>query len=110
MNPWLLLAVAIGSEVVATSALKASDGFTRLWPALIVVAGYAVSFFFMALALRYIPIGIVYAVWAGVGIVLIASVGWLLFGQQLDVPALAGMLLIVSGVVVIRVFSKAADL
>ncbi len=110
MNQWFLLAVAIGSEVVATSALKASDGFTRLGPALIVVAGYAVSFFFLSLTLRYIPIGIVYAVWAGVGIVLIASAGWLLFGQQLDIPALAGICLIVSGVVVIRVFSKTASL
>lgn len=109
MNQWLFLAVAIASEVMATSALKASDGFTKLWPAVAVVLGYATSFFFLSLTLRYIPIGIVYAIWAGVGITLIAAVGWFFFEQRLDIPAICGIALIVSGVMVINVFSKSAS-
>jgi small multidrug resistance pump len=107
MKYWLLLLAAIVAEVAATSALKASAGFTRLWPSLCVVLGYGVAFYCLALTLRAIPIGVAYAIWAGVGIVLIALVGWLVFGQRLDAPAVAGMLLIVAGVVVMNVFSKA---
>ena len=107
MKHWLFLSVAIAAEVVATSALKASDGFSRLWPALLVVAGYGAAFFFLSLTLRVIPIGVAYAVWSGVGIVLITLVAWFMFGQTLDTPALLGMALIVSGVVVMNVFSKA---
>nr|WP_304528464.1 SMR family transporter [Nitrosovibrio sp. Nv17] len=102
----LFLAVAILCEVVATSALKASDGFTRPWPTLLVVAGYAAAFFLLSLALRVIPVGIAYALWSGAGIVLIALIGWLVFGQALDAPAIIGLALIVAGVLVLQLFSK----
>lgn len=100
------LGIAIVSEVIATSALKASDGFTRLWPSVATVFGYAIAFYFLALTLRVIPTGIAYAIWSGVGIVLISAVGWVWFRQALDLPALVGMGLIVAGVVVLNVFSK----
>lgn len=106
MQQWLFLAIAIASEVVATSALKASEGFTRLWPSLIVVLGYGVAFYFLALTLRTIPVGVTYAIWSGVGIVLITAIGWIFFQQKLDAAALAGMGLIIAGVVVMNVFSK----
>jgi small multidrug resistance pump len=106
MKSWLFLAIAIVSEVIATSALKASEGFTRLAPSAVVVAGYGVAFYFLALTLRTIPIGIAYAVWSGVGIVLITALAWWFFGQRLDCPAIVGMALIVAGVIVIHVFSK----
>jgi len=103
---YLYLAIAIIAEVAATSALKASAEFTKLFPSLIVVIGYGIAFYFMTLVLRTIPIGITYAVWSGVGIVLVAVVGTLLYRQIPDTPAVIGMGLIVSGVVVIHVFSK----
>jgi small multidrug resistance pump len=103
---YLYLAIAIIAEVVATSALKASMEFTRLFPSLIVVAGYGISFYFMTLVLRTLPIGITYAVWSGFGIVLVAVAGALLYKQIPDIPAMIGMGLIISGVVVIHVFSK----
>ena len=103
---WALLALAIVTEVIATSALKASDGFSRPWPSVVVVIGYGVSFYCLSIVLRTLPVGIVYAVWSGVGIALITLVGWLVFGQRLDAPALAGLALIVAGVVVLNVFSK----
>lgn len=106
MNNWLFLAIAIVSEVIATSALKASQGFTRLGPAALVVAGYGVAFYFLALTLRTIPVGIAYAVWSGAGIVLISTIGWLWFGQKLDLPAILGIGLIVAGVAVLNLFSK----
>lgn len=106
MKNWLLLAAAIVSEVIATSALKASDGFTRLWPSIVVIAGYGLAFYFLALTLRAIPIGVAYAIWSGVGIVLISAIGWLLFGQKLDAPAIIGITLIVAGVMVLNLFSK----
>jgi small multidrug resistance pump len=106
MQQWIFLSVAIVMEVAATSALKASDGFSRLWPSLIVVAGYGAAFFFLSLTLRTIPVGVAYAVWAGAGIALIALISWLIFGQTLDIPAIIGLLLIVAGVVVINAFSK----
>jgi len=109
MKNWLFLAIAIVSETIATSALKSSAGFTKLLPSLLVVAGYGIAFYFLSLTLRTIPIGIAYAVWSGVGIVLIALVGWLVFGQKLDTPALLGMGLIVAGVVVMNVFSRTAQ-
>lgn len=107
MKNWLFLAIAIISETIATSALKSSEGFTRLLPSVLVVVGYGVAFYFLSLTLRTIPVGIAYAVWSGVGIVLITTVGWLVFGQKLDLPALIGMALIIAGVVVMNVFSKA---
>ena len=106
MKPWLFLSVAIVAEVIATSGLKASDGFTRLWPSVLVVVGYSIAFYCLSLALRAIPVGIAYAIWAGLGVVLITVAAWLLFGQRLDAAALIGMSLIVAGVVVMNVFSK----
>lgn len=106
MKNWLYLGVAIVSETIATSALKASEGFSRPLPSLLVVAGYAIAFYFLSLTLRTIPVGIAYAVWSGVGILLIALVGWLVYGQKLDLPAMIGMALIIAGVVVMNVFSK----
>jgi small multidrug resistance pump len=106
MNNWLYLAIAIVSETIATSALKASEGFSRFWPALLVVIGYGVAFYCLALTMRSIPLGVTYAIWSGVGIVLITLAGWLLFGQKLDAPALAGIALIVAGVLVMNLFSK----
>ncbi|HWM82458.1 MAG TPA: SMR family transporter [Pseudolabrys sp.] len=100
------LAIAIVAEVIATSALKASDAFTKPVPLLITAIGYAVAFYFLALTLRAIPVGIAYAIWSGLGIVLISLVGVLWFRQSLDLPALAGLGLIVAGVIVINVFSN----
>ncbi len=102
---YLMLLIAIIAEVAATSALKAADGFTKLWPSVIVVVGYATAFYFLSLTVRAIPVGIVYAIWSGVGIALIALVGWLILGQKLDVPAIAGIGLIAAGVMVISLFS-----
>ena len=99
------LGVAIVAEVIATSALKASDGFTRLWPSLVTTVGYAIAFYCLALTLRVIPTGIAYAIWSGIGIVLISAVGWVWFRQALYLPALIGLGLIVAGVVVVNVFS-----
>ncbi len=103
---YLYLLIAIACEVFATSALKASNGFTVLAPSLLTVAGYCVAFYFLSLTLRTIPVGIVYAIWSGLGIVLIAAVGWAWFRQSLDWPALVGLALILTGVLVINVFSK----
>lgn len=101
------LAIAIISEVIATSALKLSNGFSRLLPSIVTALGYAVSFYFLSLALRTIPTGIAYAIWSGIGIVLIASIAWLFQGQKLDMPAMLGMALIVAGVAVMNLFSRA---
>ena len=106
LSTLLLLALAIVSEVVATSALKASDGFTRLWPSLVMAVGYAVSFYCMSLAVRALPVGIVYAIWSGVGIVLISAAGWAIFGEKLDLPAIVGLALIVAGVLVVNLLSE----
>jgi small multidrug resistance pump len=100
------LAIAIVAEVVATSSLKASAEFTRLIPSLIVVTGYGVSFYFLTLTLRVIPVGITYAIWSGLGIILVTLAGVFLYKQMPDTPAVIGMGLIVAGVVVINVFSK----
>jgi small multidrug resistance pump len=104
-KPWLFLAVAIVSEVVGTSALRASAGFSRLWPSAVVVLGYASAFYFLSLTLEAIPVGVAYAVWSGAGIVLIALIAWLVYGQALDLPAIVGMSLIVAGVVILNLFS-----
>ena len=104
------LLLAILSEVLATSMLKASDGFTKLFPSIITFIGYAVSFYFLSMVLKYIPIGISYAIWSGLGIVLISIVGLLFFKQQLDLPGIFGMILIISRVVVIHLFSGSAKL
>ncbi|USX23021.1 SMR family transporter [Oxalobacteraceae bacterium OTU3REALA1] len=107
MNKWLMLGIAIVAETIATSALKSSEGFSKLVPSAIVLVGYGVAFYFLSLTLRSIPVGIAYAVWSGVGIVLITAVGWAFFGQKMDAPALIGMALIISGVVIMNVFSSA---
>lgn len=103
---WLFLGVAIVSEVIATSALKASEGFSHFWSSLLVVIGYGIAFYCLALTLKVIPMGVVYAIWSGIGIVLITLVGWFMFNQKLDLPALMGISLIAAGVVVMNVFSK----
>lgn len=106
---YIYLAIAIIAEVVATSALKASDEFSRLYPSLVVIAGYGLAFYFMTLALRTIPVGVTYAIWSGVGIVMITIVGAYLYRQIPDTPAIIGMGLIISGVLVIHLFSKTID-
>jgi small multidrug resistance pump len=103
---YIFLAIAILAEVTATSALKASEEFTRLVPSIIVVVGYGVAFYFMTLVLRVIPIGITYAIWSGLGIVLVAIVGFFVYKQTLDIAAIIGMSLIILGVLVIHIFSK----
>jgi multidrug transporter EmrE-like cation transporter len=108
MNNWMYLAIAILSETVATTALKASAGFTKPGPVALVVAGYGLAFYFLSLTLRTIPLGVAYAVWSGVGIVLITAAGWILYEQKLDGAALAGIGLIVAGVLVMNLFSKTA--
>lgn len=106
MQQWVFLSVAILSEVIATSALKASEGFSRFWPSLIVTVGYVSAFYFLSLALKTISVGVAYAIWSGVGVALIALIAWVFFGQPLDTPAVIGLLLILAGVIVLNVFSK----
>ncbi len=107
MNAWWLLAIAICAEVVGTTALKASQGFTRLWPALLVAAGYGTAFYCLSLVVKTIPLGIAYAVWSGLGIVLITLLAWAFYGQRIDLAGYIGMGLIVAGVLVLNVFSGA---
>ena len=94
------------AEVVATSALQASAGFTRLWPSVLVVLGYGVAFYCLSITLKTVPMGVAYALWSGLGIVLITASGWVLYRQRVDTAALLGMALIVAGVAVIQLFSK----
>lgn len=105
MRNWLYLAITIVGEVVATSALKSSNGFTKPLPSAVVVVGYGVAFYFLSLALKSIPVGIAYAIWAGVGIVLVATIAWIFHGQRLDVWAIVGIGLIISGVAVLNLLS-----
>ena len=102
----LYLAIAILAEVVATSTLKASDGFTRPLPTLVVITGYVTAFYFLSLALRVIPMGVAYAIWSGIGIALVSLTGLFFYRQRLDATAILGMALIVAGVVVLQAFSK----
>ena len=106
--PYLLLAIAIVSEVLATTALKQSDGFSRVGWSAATVAGYAVSFSFLSLTLRTMPTGTAYAIWSGVGIVLVSLLAWLVNGQKLDGAAVLGMALIIAGVATINLFSRTA--
>ena len=108
MKQYLILLLVIICEVVATSALKQTEQFTRLVPSLITLAGYAGAFYFLSMVLRSIPLGIAYAIWSGAGIVLVALVGWLVFKQHLDLPAIIGICMILGGVVVINLFSESA--
>lgn len=105
MGMYALLFLAIISETAGTSLLKQSEGMTRLWPTLGTLAAYALSFYFLSLVLKVMPVSIAYAIWSAVGIVLIGVIGWVAFGQTLDGPALLGMALIVAGVLVINLFS-----
>ena len=105
MPAYLALVLAIAFETIGTSALNASQQFTRIWPSALVVLAYAASFWFMAVALRTMPVGIVYAIWSGLGIVFIAAIGYVVFGQHLDLPALLGLGLILAGILVIHLFS-----
>ncbi len=106
MNAWFLLYLAIICEVIATSALKASEGFSNLWPSVLVVLGYGLAFYLLSQTLRTIPVGVAYAVWSGVGIVLITLIAWLVFAQKLDLAALLGICLIIIGVIVLNLFSN----
>ncbi|MFL9868881.1 multidrug efflux SMR transporter [Paraburkholderia fungorum] len=106
MPPYALLAIAIVAEVIATSAMRASEGFSRLLPATVVVIGYGIAFYCLSLTLKSIPVGIVYAVWSGAGIVLITLVAVVLYRQVPDVPAIIGLGLIIAGVAVLNMFSK----
>jgi len=106
MLPYVALGLAIIAEVCATSALKASDGFSRLWPSVVVVVGYGVAFALLSVTLRTIPVGIAYAIWSGVGIVLISAVGWWWYGQALDLAAILGIGLIIAGVAMVNLFSR----
>ncbi|GGB99035.1 multidrug transporter [Oxalicibacterium flavum] len=108
MHHWILLGLAILAEVIGTSAMKASEGFTRVAPSLITVVFYGIAFYLLSLTLRTIPVGIAYAVWSGVGIVLISLVAWALYGQKLDAAGMIGIGLIIAGVVVLNVFSKSS--
>ena len=108
MNRWLYLTFAIISEVIATSALKSTEGFSKLWPSLFVLVGYSASFYFLSMTLDTIPIGVVYAMWSGVGVAAITLVSIFVFDQKIDNVGLFGIALIVSGVVILRLFSESS--
>ena len=103
---YLFLVIAIAAETIGTTALQASQQFTRLWPSVLVVVAYGASFYFMSFALKVMPVGVVYAIWSGLGIVLIALLGRVVFGQRLDLPALLGLALIIAGILIIHIFSR----
>lgn len=103
---WVFLGVAIIAEVIGTSFLKDSNGFTNLWPTVISLASYVVAFYALSVAIRSIELGIAYAIWAGIGTALIVLIGWLAFGQSIDAAAIGGVGLIIAGVVVINAFSE----
>ena len=107
MPPYLALLLAIIAETIGTSALQASEQFTRLVPSVVVVLAYAVSFYLLSITLRTMPVGVVYALWSGLGIVLIALIGYAWFGQVLDLAAVIGLALIITGIAVIHLFSNA---
>lgn len=109
MKHYLFLFIAIVAETVATSMLKSTEEFTRLWPSVGVIVGYVVAFYFLSFALRVLPVGVAYAIWSSVGIVLVSLVAFLVYKQRLDLPALLGMGLIIAGVVVINLFSKSVS-
>ncbi|VEA66076.1 Methyl viologen resistance protein C [Serratia plymuthica] len=108
MNGFIYLSMAIVAEVLATTMLKASEGFTRLWPSLVVVVGYAVAFWGLSMVVKTMPLGIVYAIWSGMGIVLVSIAAIFVYQQKLDLPAVIGMVLIIAGVLVINLLSKTA--
>lgn len=103
---WIYLILAIALETVGTTALKTSEGFTRLWPSLLTLACFFSALFLLSLVLKTLPVGVTYAIWSGLGIVLISAIGWVAFGQKLDTAAIVGMTLIVTGIIVMQVFSN----
>lgn len=109
MKAYFILSLAIILETVATSFLKQSAQFTRLLPSVVTILGYAGSFYCLSLVLKNIPVGIAYAIWSGMGIVLISAIGWLVFKQHLDLAAIAGLALIIAGVLVINIFSSSVS-
>lgn len=106
MQTYVLLILAVIAEVIATSALKASENFTRLVPSILVVAGYGIAFTFLSMTLKTLPLGVAYAIWSGVGTALVAVVAWLFYKQALDLPAILGIALIIAGTLVLNLFSK----
>ncbi len=108
MPAYLILILAVVAETVGTTALQASQQFSRLWPSVLFVLAYAISFYLMSLTLKVLPVGIVYALWSGLGIVLIALIGLLVFGQKLDLAAVLGIAMILGGIMVIQLFSNAS--
>lgn len=108
MPAYVFLAIAIIAEVIATSALKASEGFTRLGPSIVVLIGYGIAFYCLSLTLRTLPVGIAYAIWSGAGIVLVSLIGWVLYGQKLDPWALVGIGFIIAGVLIVNLLSRSA--
>ena len=108
MPPFLVLILAVIAETIGTTALQASAQFSRLWPSVVVVIAYAAAFYLLALALRSFPVGIAYALWSGLGIVFIALIGFIVFGQKLDLTAIIGMALILAGILVINLFSSSS--
>ena len=109
MKSWLLLFVAIVAEVIATTTLKSTKGFTQLWPSVIVIICYEIAFLLLAVSVKRIPVGIVYAVWSGLGMAVVTLVAWIWMGQALDSAGIAGVLLIIGGVMVINAFSKTVN-
>jgi small multidrug resistance pump len=106
---YLYFAIAVVSEIFATMTLKATHGFTRFWPSVVVIAGVCSSLYFFGLCLKTLNVAIVYAVWSGVGICAVTTLGWLIYGQQLDSPALIGIALILAGVLVIQLWSQTVE-
>jgi small multidrug resistance pump len=108
MPVYLILALAVLAETIGTTALQASQQFSRLGPSVLVVVAYAVSFYLLSITLRSMPVGVVYALWSGLGIIMIATIGWVVFGQRLDFAAVAGLILIICGIAVIHLFSSSS--
>ena len=106
---WIYLIIAIITEVIATSALKESEGFTKAIPSLIVIIGYSMTFYFMSLVLREMAVGITYAIWSGMGILLITTIGYFRYNQMLDAPAVLGMSFIALGIIILRAFSNSVN-
>ncbi len=107
--PYLILILAVAAETIGTTALQASQAFTRPLPSLLVVVAYAAAFYLLGHALKYFPVGVAYAIWSGLGIVLIAAIGFVVFGQKLDWPAMLGLAMILCGILVIHLFSQTAQ-
>ena len=107
---WLLLLVAIGAEIIATSARKETQGFTRILPSLLCIGGYALAFYLLSTVVKVVPVGIAYALWSGIGVVIVSLVGWFFFHQKLDFPAIVGLCLIIAGVGVMHLFSHTVEL